>query len=232
MKNRARVGQANNECLNAAPSHPGGRLRAPKGNLRTAALFGVTVILFLGVPTICLAQMMGGGGGGAMGGGGSAMGASAGAVGPGAVGLDSGPSAGMEVEGRIYPAGAAVPSGAPLVITVKLGDTQRQLTLATRPMANRSGDGRNRDEFESLGGNEREFYRVMARKTVRVATDSLVRSQLARLDQQESPLEIRGWVSGSASPILTLDYVGAVADDSPDGASTAAASHRGAAVAR
>ena len=164
-----------------------------------------------------------------MGGGGSAMGASSaaigGAIGPGSIGLDSGPSAGMEVEGRIYPAGAAVPSGAPLVITVKLGHTEHQLILATRPMANRSGDGLNRDEFESLGGNEREFYRVMARKTVRVATDSLVRSQLARLDQQESPLEIRGWVSGSASPILTLDYVGAVADDSKDGASTAAEPH-------
>lgn len=160
------------------------------------------------------------------------MGASGAAVGPGSVGLDAGPGAGMEVEGRIYPAGAAVPSGAPLVITVELGHTAHQLILATRPMANRSGDGLDRDEFESLGGNEREFYRVMARKTVRVATDSLVRSQLARLDQQERPLEVRGWVSGSASPILTLDYVGAVADDSPDSASRAAGSDPGPAVER
>jgi hypothetical protein len=169
-----------------------------------------------------------GGGGGAMGGGFGATGASSlasrGAVGPSSVGLDSGPGTGMEVEGRIYPAGAAVPAGARLAITVKLGGNEHLLTLATRPMTNRAANASDRDEYESLGGNEREFYRIMAKKTIRVATDPLVRRKLARLDEQESPLEVRGWVSGSASPILTLDYVGAVADDSTDGASAAAAS--------
>lgn len=131
------------------------------------------------------------------------FGAGAGAAAPNLAGLGSGPDAGVEVTGRIYPRGVQPTSDTPM-IQGQIGRDVYAMTLIPHPMARLEVIAVGKAEDESLGSTQREFYRVLTHKKVRIITDSALRDQLAGLVGYGSPLDFCGWVTGEASPMVMV----------------------------
>ncbi len=156
---------------------------------RNKGVVGIALAFALLLPVAAFAQSFG-----------------AGAATPNLAGLGSGPDAGVEVTGRIYPRGVQPPSDTPM-IQGQIGRDVYAMTLTMHPMARLEVIAIGKDEDESLRSTQGEFYRVLTHKRVRVITDSALRDQLAGLVGYGSPLDFSGWVTGEASPMLMVNDI-------------------------
>jgi hypothetical protein len=99
------------------------------------------------------------------------------------------------------------PANAP-VIRGKIGPTEYAMLLTPDQLAKEETIPAGKDEDENLRSDS-EFYRVMTQKLVRVVIESRQSKQLADdLRGADEPIALDGWVSGSASPLLTIGRIG------------------------
>jgi hypothetical protein len=135
-----------------------------------------------------------------------------GSVGVGSVGVSlypsianvySGPDLGVQVRVLLYPAGMKTPPNSKVTFG-RIGSTSYAMLVSPDSSSEPGAAPPGIDEHENLR-SDLGFQSTMSRKLVRIVVDTRQSKHLeSELRSADKPIGLEGWVSDSASPILTV----------------------------